>query len=152
LASLGTVLEELARAACQQEGAELWEVVRTSGRGRQVVRVTVDHPEGVSMDLLARVSRRLSRALDAADPIPGSYVLECESPGPRRRLRDLADCTRFLGERARVRVRDGDGRPRTLSGRIRTVEEGRIHLDVDGGEVCPVDWTAVEAANLDQER
>ncbi len=152
MASPGTVLEELARLACQQEGAELWDVERTSAGGHQVLRVTVDHPEGVTMPLLERVSRRLSRALDAADPLEGSYALECESPGPQRRLRSLEDCRRFLGEWARVRLLPRDGKKKTVSGRIRAVVDDMLWLSQEGGEDVSVAWPEVQRANLDQER
>jgi len=152
LASPGTVLEELARLACQQEGAELWDIERTSSDGRRVLRVTVDHPEGVTLPLLERVSRRLSRALDAADPIEGSYVLECESPGPQRRLRSLEDCRRFQGEWARVRLMPRDGQKRSVLGRIRAVEDDVLWLSQDGGEDVSVAWPDVQTAHLDQER
>lgn len=152
LASPGTVLEELARLACQQEGAELWDIERTSTGGSQVLRLTVDHPEGVTLPLLERVSRRLSRALDDADPIVGAYLLECESPGPRRRLRSLDDCRRFLGERARLRLAPQDGQKKTIVGRLLAVEDDELLLRVDGGEDVSVAWPRVQAANLDQER
>lgn len=152
MASSGTVLEELARLCCQQEGAELWDVERTSGGGRQVLRVVVDHPQGVTLPLLERVSRRLSRALDEADPIAGSYVLECESPGPRRRLRSLDDCRRFQGEWARVRLLPVDGKKRTILGRIRSVEDDVLYLSPEDGEDVGVPWRDVQTASLDQER
>ena len=152
MASSGTVLEELARLACQQEGAELWDIERTSGGGRQVLRVTVDHPEGVTLPLLERVSRRLSRMLDEADPIAGSYALECESPGPRRRLRSLEDCRRFQGESARVRLLPVDGKKRTILGRIRSVVDDVLWLSQEGGEDVSVAWPEVQMASLDQER
>jgi len=152
LASPGTVLEELARLACQQEGAELWDVERTAGRGRQVLRVTVDHPEGVTLPLLERISRRLSHALDAADPISGSYVLECESPGPQRRLRGIEDCRRFQGEWAKVRIAPEGGPKRTLTGRIRAVADDALWLSQEGGDDVRIAWPEVQTAHLDQER
>ncbi len=152
MASPGTVLEELARQACEQEGAELWDVERTWSGGRQVLRVTVDHPEGVTLPLLERVSRRLSHSLDATDPIDGSYALECESPGPQRRLRSLEDCQRFLGEWARVRLVPHDGKKRTVSGRIRAVDDDMLWLSQEGGDDLGVAWPEVDRANLDQER
>ncbi len=152
MASPGTVLEELARLACQQEGAELWDIERTSSSGRQVLRVTVDHPEGVTLPLLERVSRRISRALDAADPIEGSYVLECESPGPQRRLRSLEDCRRYEGEWARVRLLPQDGKKRSVLGRIRAVQDDMLWLSQEGGEDVGVAWPEVQTAHLDQER
>ncbi len=52
-----------------------------------LLRILVDRPGGVDLDLLAQVTRELSSALDAADPLPGRYTLEVSSPGLERPLR-----------------------------------------------------------------
>jgi len=62
-------------------------VVSPAGR-LSVVRVVADLPEhvpgGLGLDRLATVSRAVSAALDAADPIGGAYTLEVSSPGTSR--------------------------------------------------------------------
>ena len=48
--------------------------------GQWFLRVYIDKPEGISINDCEAVSRPLSDALDEADPIEGSYVLECPPP------------------------------------------------------------------------
>lgn len=50
------------------------------GGGHLYLRVFLDADDGVSIDQCEAVSRPLSDALDEADPIQGSYVLEVAAP------------------------------------------------------------------------
>ncbi len=59
---------------------------------------TVDH------DLCEAVSRRLSDALDEADPIEQDYILEVSSPGIERPLKKPQDYQRFAGSLAAVKL------------------------------------------------
>ena len=56
---------------------ELYDLEHTGG----TLKVTVDRPDGIDIDTVADATRAVSRALDEADPIPGSYHLEVSSPG-----------------------------------------------------------------------
>ena len=49
-----------------------------------VLKVVVDRPGGLDLDALSDATRAVSRALDEADPIAGSYTLEVTSPGLER--------------------------------------------------------------------
>ncbi|MEJ7584534.1 MAG: ribosome maturation factor RimP [Acidimicrobiales bacterium] len=62
-----------------------------------ILRVTIDRPGGVDLEVVARVTRSVSRALDEADPLPGRYTLEVSSPGLERRLRTPAHFKLAIG-------------------------------------------------------
>ncbi len=63
------------------------------------LRLFIDHPDGVSVALCERVSRDLSDYRER-------YSLEVSSPGQDRPLTKPQHYTRFLGRRARVRLRE----------------------------------------------
>ena len=103
------------------------------GQGRNaVLRVYIDHPDGITVNDCARVSRQLSAVLDVADPIAGQYVLEVSSPGLDRPLRTRHDFERFQGAQVRIRmVLPVDGK-RTFTGRLLGLEGENIVLEGDG--------------------
>jgi ribosome maturation factor RimP len=80
--------------------ADLYDVELNGG----VLRVTLDHEGGVSLDELAAANRAISRALDDADPIPGHYTLEVTSPGLERALRLPRHWQAAVGERIKVKT------------------------------------------------
>jgi ribosome maturation factor RimP len=71
----------------QVDGAELVLLEQAGNRRKRVVRLYVDHPEGVTHDVCARVSAVVGEALDEADWSDGPYTLEVSSPGVERPLR-----------------------------------------------------------------
>jgi len=81
-------------------GIELVDVERAP---RGLLRVTIDRPEGVSIEDCERVSRQLSRVYDVEDI--DYRRLEVGSPGVDRPLKTQGDFLRFAGERAEVRLR-----------------------------------------------
>lgn len=75
-----------------------------------VVRVFVDRAGGVDLEVLSAVTRAVSRALDAADPIGHRYTLEVTSPGLERKLRTPEQFLRAVGETVKVKTKpDADG-------------------------------------------
>lgn len=72
-----------------------------------VLKVVVERPGGLDLDALSDATRAVSRALDEADPIAGSYTLEVTSPGLERTLRTPAHFAAAVGETVKVKVLAG---------------------------------------------
>src|SRR5919107_1924002 len=85
-------------------GYELWELEYTPRSGGGLLRLYIDSPQGISLDDCERVSRGVSEALDAADPMPSHYTLEVSSPGLDRLLRTREHFARFAGERVKLEM------------------------------------------------
>jgi ribosome maturation factor RimP len=141
-------LAELVRAVVEPMGYECVGVeyaARTAGAA--VLRVYIDHADGIGLDDCEAVSHQLSGALDVADPIAGHYDLEVSSPGLDRPLFELAHFRRFVGSRAQVRLLDQlDGR-RRFTGRIVGVDGDDVLLDVDGARLA-LPFGRIELARL----
>ena len=104
--------------------------VRIGGDG--LLRVFIDHPDGIALEDCETVSRQLSAFLDVEDPLPGHYVLEVSSPGIERRLRTLEHFARFAGNEVKVELkRKTDGR-RKLRGELKGVDDELVVLNVEG--------------------
>ena len=128
-------LSELLAPIVTDLGYELWELTYAPRAGGALLRLYIDSPHGISLDDCERVSRSVSEALDAADPIPGQYTLEVSSPGLDRVLRTKAHFERFAGEQVRLEmVNPVEGRKR-FAGRLTEVGERDVTLEVDGVRV-----------------
>src|ERR671931_2900038 len=80
------------------------EVLLAEVVGGRLVRLFIDHPDGVTLDLCERVTKRLPEVRE-------QYALEVSSPGAQRPLTKPEHFRHYLGHRARVRTRgDHDGR------------------------------------------
>ncbi|TWS21663.1 ribosome maturation factor RimP, partial [Tsukamurella conjunctivitidis] len=110
-------LRSLLEGVVAESGLALDSVVELHQNGSPVVRVVVDvtGEEGeVDSDTLAAVSRAVSKAMDAADPIDGEYLLEVSTPGAERELTRPRHWRRALGRLVHIKLREGDA----LTGRL----------------------------------
>ena len=119
-------VRDLSQAIADDLDVELFDVEQAGG----TLRVTLDRPGGVPLDVIAEATRRLSRALDEHDPVPGRYTLEVSSPGLERVLRTPDHWRWAVGRDVSVKLRadaatDGD---RRLRGVVRDVDDRGVTL------------------------
>ncbi len=100
---------------------------RQEGHG-WVLRLFIDGPNGVGIDECAKVSREMNVFLDVEDLIPNAFHLEVSSPGLERQLRNVADYKRFVGKKARVKVRHPIGGQKVFVGFIGESDEFGFEL------------------------
>jgi ribosome maturation factor RimP len=141
---------ELAEPLALATGLELVDVQYRPEGGRVVLRLLIDRPTGgVTLDELARVARELGDVLDGHDAVPGSYHLECSSPGLNRPLLREAHFQRARGQRVRVRTRDPIGGRRNFHGVLDAVTSDAVTVvDPATGPVA-IPFAAIERANVE---
>ena len=140
----GGPLEELLAPVVAASGLELDSVTRTRSDAMPLLRVVVEAPigaDGIDSDTLADVSRAVSKALDAADPIDGEYLLEVSTPGAERELTKVGHWKRQVGRLVRVKLRAGG----YVSGRVIDAGETSATIDVDG-EATTIDYSDMRKA------
>ena len=116
------------------EGIELDDLEIVGKEPAVAVRVTVDAEDGVGVDRLAEISRRLSRVFDEDDPIEGSYTLEVSSPGLERKLRRPRQFQKSVGREVKVKSRLEDGSAGSYRGKLLSASDDEIVVEVDGEE------------------
>ena len=139
------VAAELALPSVQAAGCTLWDVEYVREAGTWFLRIYIDCPGGVSVDQCEAVSRPLSDALDVADPIEGSYVLEVSSAGADRPLKKPEHFAAFLGHEVEVRLyRPVEGR-KEFHGVLKGYDQGDVTLTMADGtdRVFPKKETAL---------
>ena len=137
-------LQELLAPVVAASGLELDSVTRTRSDAMPLLRVVVEAPigaDGLDSDTLADVSRAVSKALDAADPIDGEYLLEVSTPGAERELTKVGHWMRQIGRLVRIKLRAGG----YVSGRVIDASETSATIDVDG-EATTIDYQDMRKA------
>ena len=138
MTALPSHVQELADRVATGHGVEVLELtLRGQGRGR-VLSVILDAEEPVEADVVELVSKDLSRALDEADPVAGSYTLEVSTPGLSRPLHTSPGLPPPARPRGHHRPRRGPpprrGRP-SVQGVVVDADDEAVVLEVDGEQV-----------------
>jgi ribosome maturation factor RimP len=104
------------------------------------LRLFIDHPEGVTLALCERVSGQLNDYRER-------YSLEVSSPGTDRPLTKPQHYSRFLGRRARVRLRDARDGHRSLTGELVGASDQEVTIAADDG-VVTIPYDQIARSNL----
>ena len=107
------------------------------------LRLFIDHPQGVTLELCERVSAHLNEYRER-------YALEVSSPGPDRPLTKSQHFTQFIGRRARVRLRDAAPVPagnRQLTGELVGATDREVTLAAGEG-VVSIPYDQIARSNL----
>ena len=152
MSALQSEIEERLAASEPDVEVLLAEVVSSSGHS-SVLRIFIDHPAGVTLALCERVTSLLPDLRER-------YALEVSSPGTERPLTKPTHFRRFVGRRARVRLREprpvptGSASPerrvKSFTGELVGVTDSEITLAADGG-VIAIPYSEIHRSNLVEE-
>ena len=109
------------------------------------MRIFIDKTDGVDVEDCATVSNHLTRLL-AVEGVDYDR-LEVSSPGLDRPLKRPQEFARFVGERVQVKVRLPLNGRRRFVGKLNSVGEVGIELDVDG-ELVSIAFTDINKTRL----
>ena len=115
-------------------GFELVGVEQMAQGRHSLLRIYIDHEDGITVDNCGDVSHQVSAVLDVEDPIRGVYTLEVSSPGLERPLFTLEHYQRFIGNMAEIRMHAPQDGRRKFKGRIQGVENDVVIVELDGEE------------------
>ncbi|SFN02189.1 ribosome maturation factor RimP [Thermodesulforhabdus norvegica] len=125
-------LWELLEPVVASEGMEIIEMELQREPQGYVLRIYIDHPDGVTIEDCTRVSRVVGDYLDVIDPIDHAYHLEVSSPGVDRPLRKVEHFARYLGSVVRVRTTEVVEGRKNFKGILVDVKEDTVTLECDG--------------------
>jgi ribosome maturation factor RimP len=116
------------------------EVLLAEVVGGSLVRLFIDHPGGVTLDLCERVTGHLASVRER-------YALEVSSPGAERPLSKPEHFRHYVGRRARVRTRgDHDGR-HSFTGELLGATDDEVTVAADTG-VVSIAYADIHRSNL----
>jgi ribosome maturation factor RimP len=116
------------------------EVLLAEVIGGGELRLFIDHPDGVTLGLCERVSGHL---IDYRD----RYSLEVSSPGQDRPLTKPQHYRRYLGRRARLRLREATQGHKSVTGELVGASERDVTIAARDG-VVTIPFTEIVRSNL----
>ncbi len=141
-------IEEMIKPAVAALGFELVGIELIAQGRHSVVRIDIDHENGITADHCAEVSRQVSAVLDVEDPIHGAFTLEVSSPGAERPLFTLAQCAKFIGQQVDVKLHMPIEGRRHFKGTLMAVEGEELTLELTEDESLTCTMEDINKAKL----
>jgi ribosome maturation factor RimP len=141
-------IEEIAQRVAASDGMEVVEVEFKGSGGNQLLRISIDKPQGVNHSDCEMISQQVGTILDVENIVPGHYTLEVSSPGVERKLLKPNDYIRFQGKKAKIVLRQPVENQRNWEGKLAGLENSTVSLEVGADRVLRFPLSQVERANL----
>ena len=141
-------IEEIAERVAGSEGIEIVAVELKGDVGNQLLRISIDKPEGVTHADCELISHQVGTILDVEDVVPGRYTLEVSSPGVERKLVKPKDFERFQGKKVRITLSAPVENQRNWEGTLAGFSDGVVTLATGAGQTVRFPLGQVAKANL----
>ncbi|MFC5697166.1 ribosome maturation factor RimP [Pseudomonas sp. GCM10022186] len=140
-------LQALLAPVVEALGYKCWGIEFLSQGRHSLLRIYIDHENGILVDDCEKVSRQISGVLDVEDPISSEYTLEVSSPGMDRPLFTLEQFAAHAGELVKIKLRSPFEGRRNFQGLLRGVEEQDVVVLIEDREfLLPIE--SIDKANI----
>ena len=106
----------------------------------ETLRLYIDHPDGVTFEHCEQATHLLSDYRE-------QYAIEVSSPGEERPLTKPQHFRRFLGQRARVRLREARDGHKSLTGELVGASDREVTI-ASGVGVVSIPYEQISGSNL----
>jgi ribosome maturation factor RimP len=142
-------LERLAARVVGDVGLELVDLMLRGSSKKRVLRLDIDRagPGGVRLEDCQLASGHVGAAIEEADLIQGSYVLEVSSPGIDRPIRTDDDIRRNTGRQVRIETTELFEGRRTFAGVLVGGALDWLELRIDDETVLRIPRDRIQTAH-----
>lgn len=141
-------IETTVAAALEPSGVELVDLIIQNQGRKKLLQFFVDKDGGVNLDDCGKISNQIDSVLEMENLIDGAYILEVSSPGYNRVLKKPAHFKRFIGERAKIFLKQPVENRGYFTGVIAAADDAAVTLD-DGTKQYVFKYEDIKKANLD---
>ena len=139
-------IKEVLEDDIERLGCKVWGLEMFGRRSNQTLRIYIDKNEGISVEDCEKVSKHVSKVLDAENDFSENYMLEVSSPGLDRKFFYKEQYREYLNESLKVTFFDTQNK-KTVTGRLEGVYDNSIKLELND-EIKEIAFSSIIQANL----
>ena len=139
-------IKEVLEDDIERLGCKVWGLELFGRRSNQTLRIYIDKNEGISVEDCEKVSKHVSKVLDAENDFSENYMLEVSSPGLDRKFFYKEQYKEYLNESLRVTFFDTQNK-KTVIGRLEGAYDNSIKLELND-EIKEIAFSSIIQANL----
>jgi ribosome maturation factor RimP len=140
-------LTQMLRPATEALGYDLLGIEYAGQGEHSVLRLYIDHENGIGIDDCAKVTHQVNGILALEDPISTQYRLEVSSPGLDRPLFELTHFKKVIGQIIQLRSYVAQNGRRRFKGKLVEIKNTCLTMEVDK-ECFEFDIKNVDKANV----
>ncbi|MDR0952955.1 MAG: ribosome maturation factor RimP [Elusimicrobiota bacterium] len=141
-------MEETVAKALETQGYELVDLIIQNQGSKKLLQFFADKEGGFTLADCEALTNKIDAILTMENLIDGAYILEVSSPGLKRVLKKPAHFKRFVGERARIFLKQPIENRGTFTGLIESADDEKMTL-ADGTNKFTFKYEDIKKANLD---
>ena len=139
-------IKEVLEDDIERLGCKVWGLELFGRRSNQTLRIYIDKNEGISVEDCEKVSKHVSKVLDAENDFSENYMLEVSSPGLDRKFFYKEQYKEYLNESLKVTFFDKQHK-KTITGRLEGAYDNSIKLELND-EIKEIAFSSIIQANL----
>ncbi len=140
-------LSSIIRPAVECMGYIYWGLQFNGYGRRSVLRIYIDHPDGITLDDCSVVSNQISGVLDVEDLMRQAYTLEVSSPGIERPLLSNKHYELYIGAMIKVKSYTSFNNRKNFTGRLEAASANSITLKIEQ-ESIDIPYGAIKQGRL----
>ena len=141
-------IETLIRKDIKALGCDIWGLELIGSITNPTLRVFIDNDKGITIRDCEKVSKHISKVIEADELYSNSLILEVSSPGIDRKFFNKEQYINYLGRVIKVRYRNEQMEYKSVKGFLRGVSKEAIVIEVNNEESF-ISFEAIEKANLE---
>ena len=139
-------IKEVLEEDIESLGCKVWGLELFGRRSNQTLRIYIDKNEGISVEDCERVSKHVSKVLDAENDFSENYLLEVSSPGLDRKFFYKEQYKDYLNKPLKVTFFDTLNK-KTIKGHLQEADKDSITLELKD-EIKEIAFSSIIQANL----
>lgn len=140
-------IKDIVEPFVQSLGYQLWGIEVPSAPKGGVLRIYIDHQNGVTIDDCAQVSKQISHILDVELTFYSAYTLEISSPGVERPFFTFSQIQDYVGKKIDLKLKTPVLGSKKWQGILLKAEENELSMQT-AKQVITVSWFLIEKAKL----
>lgn len=141
-------IETLLKMDIKTLGYDIWGIELQGSSLNPTLRIFIDNENGVTVEDCEKVSKHISKVIEADNTYSINSTLEVSSPGIDRKFFYEDQYVNYLGYTIKIRYRDKENQFKSIKGVLVSISEKGLNIKFKDEE-CFIRFQEIEKANLE---
>ena len=141
-------IETLLKKDIKTLGYDIWGIELLGSSLNPKLRIFIDNENGVTVEDCEKVSKHISKVIEADNTYSINSTLEVSSPGVERKFFNEDQYVNYLGYTIKIRYRDTENQFRSVKGVLSSISKKGLSIKIKEEE-CFIRFQEIEKANLE---